>query len=824
MTTYGELVVAADLVAGNLLAAGLRPGEPVGVVFPRGPALISAMLGIGFAGGVYVPLSPDDPPTRIEALLDQVGVRLVLHDGDQGPVRRQHVGARSLAHDGPISSLPIYVMFTSGSTGTPKAVVVPNRAVVRLAADPAFCPLVAGDRLGFASNQMFDAATWEVWVPLISGATVVTIAPGQLMHAPSLAALLSERRVTHLMLTTSLFDRHCRHDPAMFGCLRVLAVGGEALNPFTIRAVLASASPPAAVLNVYGPTESTTFATFHHIIDVPSDAVRVPIGRAIAGTTLAVVDADGVRVAVGEPGELWLGGSGVALGYLDESPTASTKFVSKSDDNPGPGRWYRTGDLATIDSHGVVDCLGRIDQQLKIYGYRIEPAEVEAAIERQPGVLACAVLAEQYRASQRLIAFVVPAPLAHIDINQLRVAVSTALPKYMIPAQFVEVSDLPVTPNGKLDGAALLALDRPSARGRMVADDLADDNLAADGFDAIEAPECALVAAAWRNVLGHDAFGLDDDVNDVGGDSMALMEMVAWLSDVTGSDLAALQGSIGPVTIRVMAEHVRALPDRWAAMPPFVTFGAANGPPLALLPTAGGTILGSRWLAGALADTFTVAAASVTRSAHRGPRARSIGAAARHWVSAWRGTGLDWPAVVVGFSSGAIVAHEVSAQLALMGHAPALAVLVDPPTDVGSRSWQRAQAERVPRSGAAARTSLSAATRGLTNRPLALEQIVQRNVAAAFRQVHHHHPSNSLAATLLIGASDRDDHIDIDQLATWWRPLVRDLQVVEVQATHLGPNSVVGRRNAPAVAAAINVAFGRVAIEGLPREPRSGSS
>ncbi|MFM7687450.1 MAG: AMP-binding protein, partial [Actinomycetota bacterium] len=287
-----------------------------------------------------------------------------------------------------------------------------------------------------------------------NGATIVVISHDDLLDARRLRTRLDACGVTLAFLTTALFDHLARHDPDMFGGLRTLAVGGEQMRPAGVRAVLQSATPPQRLVNVYRPTEATTFSCSRPVTHLAIDAVRVPIGHPLLQTELAVVDEHGARVPAGSTGELWIAGSGLACGYLGDAEATNHAFVDASLPGLLGSRWYRTGDLAVQRANGEFECLGRIDRQLKVNGHRIEPAEVERAIQTIDGVNAAAVVAQPKGTSTRLLGFVVAD--GSITASDISAGLAATLHAFMRPSRVLLVDSLPITANGKLDEAALL--------------------------------------------------------------------------------------------------------------------------------------------------------------------------------------------------------------------------------------------------------------------------------------------------------------------------------------------------------------------------------
>jgi amino acid adenylation domain-containing protein len=425
--SYGELNRRANRLAHHLRGLGVGAESRVGLCLERSLELVVGLLGIVKAGGAYVPLDPDYPGERLAFMAEDSGLRVLV--GEEQAVERlpQRVvegmevvllGARlsepepgsdsAVAENPPVRTGGdglAYVMYTSGSTGRPKGVAVPHRAVVRLVRETDYVRFGPGDRVGQAANVNFDAATWEIWGALLNGAAVVVIPRDAALSSRELAATLREQGVTSLFLTTALFNKTALEVPEAFQGLRELLFGGEAVDPAVARAVL-GAGPPRRLLHVYGPTESTTYASWHPVLEVRPGAGTIPIGLPIANTSLYVLDLWQSLVPPGVAGELYIGGAGLARGYWNRPELTAERFVPSS-----WGRLYRTGDLVRQRADGAIEFLGRLDHQVKIRGFRIELGEIESRLAEHPAVLQSVVLArEDTPGDRRLVAYVVQDP------------------------------------------------------------------------------------------------------------------------------------------------------------------------------------------------------------------------------------------------------------------------------------------------------------------------------------------------------------------------------------------------------------------------------
>jgi amino acid adenylation domain-containing protein len=547
--SYGEVEARANQIAAGLLAAGVTAGSPVALLLERSPEAIIAVLGILKAGAAYLPLDPTHPAERIAfAINDAHAAAVITAAGDVTPtgLTAPVLSFDQLECDKQTAILPpldshalAYVMYTSGSTGTPKGVEITHRSIIRLVREVSFVDLAAKPRVLHAAPLGFDASTLEIWGPLLNGGTCV-VHDERIPTGDGLAATINRHRVRIAWLTAALFNAIVDDDAGKLHGLGQLLIGGEALSPSHVRKAYA-VLPDTAIINGYGPTECTTFAATYRIPrELDADARSIPIGRPIADTTLYVLNPRGEPVPVGVIGELYIGGAGLARGYLGRAELTAERFVA----NPfgtTEERLYRTGDLVRWLPEGAIEFVGRADGQVKIRGYRIEIGEIEAALQRLPGVRASAVLAREDRAEQkRLVAYYV-ADDAALGARQLREQLVRALPEFMVPAVYIRLDALPVTPNGKLDRRALPAPDnhRP---------ELADAYVPAQ--DATEQRLCELFA----DVLGLDQVGRNDHFFELGGNSLLAVRTVARIHNELSKvpTVAAFFGEPTPAALAAM--------------------------------------------------------------------------------------------------------------------------------------------------------------------------------------------------------------------------------------------------------------------------------
>ncbi len=529
--TYADLNAQANRLAHRLIREGVRPGSMVGLHLSRSAAYVRAVLAILRSGATYVPLGTDWPEERIAFLARDAGLTLVLTNEPESAALRGLTCPKWVPHsddDGPsappevdTSSQPAYVMFTSGSTGHPKGVVVPQRAILRLCSGD-YLPWGPERRFLLLAPLSFDASTFELWGALLHGGACV-VHPEEKVTLEGLRTVLREQEIDCLWLTAGLFNQVIDEDPSILAPVRHLLTGGETLSVPHVRRALA-ALPEVRLINGYGPTEATTFTCTYLIPRDQELGLSIPIGRPLPRTVCRVLDEHQQPILSGTAGELCIGGEAIADGYLNRPELSAEKFVTDPLDSSG--RLYRSGDLVRERPDGNFEFLGRLDDQIKIRGFRIEPGEVESALASLPGIQRVAVAARTGADGwPELVAYLVMTPDADLTQSALRAALAERLPPYLLPDWFGVVDSLPLTVNGKVD------------RARLVAGPVRELPL---NVDPREEPCTVLeveLAGLWQRELGRSGVGRHDRFADLGGHSLRALRVVARIRERWGVPL-----------------------------------------------------------------------------------------------------------------------------------------------------------------------------------------------------------------------------------------------------------------------------------------------
>ncbi|WP_440055541.1 amino acid adenylation domain-containing protein [Pseudoalteromonas sp. T1lg65] len=504
----------------------------VGLFCSRSIDMVIAKLAILQAGCAYVPLNPEYPDSRIQYMLDDTQTSLILTESALLPrIESLLAEANFSANIAALDTLELensshvidssvsvlseaYVIYTSGTTGEPKGVVVPHQGVVSLVQNTDMIDCGEQDVFIHLSNPNFDAATFEIWAALLSGAKLV-VAPSEVGADPdALSSLIKTQNITVLWITRTLFDSLFMQRNDIYDGLRCVITGGEAMTPAIAREVLARHQRPNILINAYGPTESTTFATFYNAEQIQPP---VPIGTAINHRHILLLDTQLNPVAQGVAGEIYIAGPGLALEYLNKPEMTAARFI----DNPfvteqqqrvGQTKLYKTGDLARWSETGQLEFLGRNDHQVKIRGFRIELSEIEAQLNELAAIKQAAVTVYEQAGNKQLVAYVVPQQ-GDINVEAIKAQLAEDLPTYMIPSYFEQLNALPVNNNGKLDQRKL---PKPTIN--------TSSNFQAAGSE-LEQQLCGI----WQQVLGLESVGVNDDFFKIGGDSIVSIQLVSTL-------------------------------------------------------------------------------------------------------------------------------------------------------------------------------------------------------------------------------------------------------------------------------------------------------
>ncbi|MFO1460752.1 MAG: amino acid adenylation domain-containing protein [Verrucomicrobiota bacterium] len=534
--SYAELDAASDALRGTLESAGVVPGARVGLHLSRCAEWVVAALAVLKAGAVYVPLLPGWPDARLAELANAADVSVVVGMTAVRPAwlppevpclsartSSASSGSRPLPLPSELNSeSPAYILFTSGSTGIPKGVLVPHRAVHRLVVGQDFLPFGPALRFLYLSSPAFDASTLDVWAPLLNGGTCVVLEADH-VDAGVIGAEIAAHRVNSLFLTTGLFNFLVDNQPESLAGVTHLVTGGEAMSEAHARRAL-ERLPGICLVNGYGPTETTTFAVTGKVPPLSEWEHGVPtaIGRELRGTHCEILDSKGSPVPDGEPGELWIGGDGIALGYVNDPDLTAERFRPDPADPGGRAHRYRTGDLVRRLPDGRLEFVGRLDAQLKIRGHRIEPGEIEAILEEHPAVRTAVVVGRPVEGGVLdLVACLRAAPGSPVPVAELRERLAARLPEYMIPSRFEELDTIPLTSTGKVDRAALAGsiLTAPS------------DPQASEGP---RTPLEETLCREWEAVLNRSPVGIHDNFFDVGGQSLRALQLTGRLQKVLG--------------------------------------------------------------------------------------------------------------------------------------------------------------------------------------------------------------------------------------------------------------------------------------------------
>ena len=691
--TYRQLNERANRLARHLLRRLTKEEEVVGVCLGRSIGMVVSLLAVLKAGAAYLPLDPDYPAERLRAMIEDAGVRVLVSQGDAREWVGGSVELEVLSLDGEWTEAAAesgedleggaeagslaYVIYTSGSTGKPKGVQIEHGGVVNLLeASRRLFPFNEHDAWTVFHSFTFDLSVWEIFTPLFHGGRLV-IVPLRVAQSPeAFYELLQAEQVTILNQTPSVVRHLARvrqerkADGAQDLKLRLIICGGEAL-PGELASQLLEWQVP--VLNFYGPTEATVWSATHEVEMHDAEQAYVSVGRPLQNTELFILDSRHDLLPAGVPGELYIGGAGLARAYLGRPAETAEKFVPHPfSDRPG-ARLYRTGDVARHLPDGRVQYLGRADQQVKLRGYRVEPGEIEAVAAQHPMVKECAVmLSGAVDGQQRLVCYVVEETGAEsaLSFDELRRHLERRLPQYMIPAAMVKVGRMPLTPSDKVDRRALLGLEvapHSSARSYLAPRDLNE----------------ALLVGIWANVLGLERVGVNDNFFELGGHSLLSPGIISQVKEIFHVEMP-LRILFESPTVAELARRIEkqtrieSTAESWSPLVAIQRDGPK--PPFFGVHPGGGGVSCYRDLArhlGAEQPFYGLQAPEVTNDAAGDDPYRSLEEVAADYVRAVRAAQPSGPYLLGGWSAGGVIAFEMAQQLRRAGQEVALLALLD---------------------------------------------------------------------------------------------------------------------------------------------------
>ena len=684
--TYAQLSEWSNRMANYLRNTGAGVDQRIGICMDRSPDMIAAIIGVLKCGASYVPIDPANPPSRLEQIIEDGDLSLILTSSQhKASFKKTRIPIVDLDDEHRaiqrFDSTPISehrgpedvacVLFTSGSTGKPKGALIPHRAIIRLVINTNYIQLHENDRVAHISNVAFDAALFEIWGALLNGGRIVILSKDVVLSPKDFASQLKATGVTAMFLTTLLFNLIARETPEAFASVETVLTGGEAIDPAAARGVLSS-SPPKRLLNVYGPTESTTFTTWKEIFTVASDARTIPIGRPISNTMVLLLDETLNPVPIGVVGEVFIGGAGLANGYLNRPELNEERFIdvpahkiSVSAGDETPVRLYRTGDLARYMPTGDIEFIGRRDHQVKIRGYRIELGEIESVIDSHPNIAEAVVLSVRDENDHRTVAFYSLQPDSQIRYEDLREYVRERLPNYMVPTSWVCLERFALNGNGKIDRQLL------ESKARLLPTEPADECVT-NATDELEVK----LTWIWQKVLGLSTVGVKDNFFDIGGHSLAAVRVFSDIERFLGCRLPLATLFQAP-TIAQLSKLIRdgGWQSSWSSLVPVRTTGTK--PPFFCVHAVGGNILEYNDLAGHLSPDQPFYGLQSIGLDGRSEPLTDIRSMAAAYISEIREVQPHGPYYLGGRSFGGSVAFEIAGQLRDDGEDIAMLAIFD---------------------------------------------------------------------------------------------------------------------------------------------------
>ena len=678
--TYSELDQRANQLAHHLIQQGVLPGEIIGITLERSLELIIAVLAILKSGGAYLPLDHKYPQERTKLMLEDAQCRLILSSrnleiplsndvhilnlDDENEVKAIREQSKHSPQRTPqISPTQLaYVMFTSGSTGRPKGVMTPHRAVIRLVKNTNYIDLGSDQRFLQFAPVSFDASTLEIWGPLLNGGQLFIYPPGQ-TSLVKLADYLRKWKITTLWLTAGLFHQMVEYDVEALSAIPQVLSGGDVVSAQHVHRLL-EAGGDCKFINGYGPTENTTFTTCFPITEADEIREQLPIGRPINNTTVYILDPNLQPVPMGVPGELFTGGDGLAIGYLNRPELTKEKFIPSPFSEDEQDRLYRTGDLVRYLPDGNIDFLGRIDHQVKIRGFRVELGEIEFVLGQHDAVKENVVVAKSNGSgSKQIVAYVILQDELEATTSVLRRYLREKLPDYMIPSAFVTLDALPLTANGKIDRKSL-----PDPSG-----------LRPELESTYVAPKTELektLARIWADELKIDRVGRHDDFFTLGGHSLLGIRLFSRIEEELGERL--------PISILFRAPTIAQLAavleqtvasDESGLLIPIQSDGSK--PPFFCVHGFGGSVLGYIDLAEQLGSDQPVYGLEASGFDGTAEQDKSIEEMASRNINTMRTLQPSGPYRIGGYCMGGVVAYEMARQLEAQGQEVALVAIME---------------------------------------------------------------------------------------------------------------------------------------------------
>ena len=793
--TYAELNRRADALAAKVQAMGIRSGMPVGLFVSRSPEMCIGVLGILKAGGAYVPLDPEYPFERLEFIISDTAMPLIvtvsaLQDRLEKTgcktvcIDRLAAGEEKPACYGENSGLA-YILYTSGSTGKPKGVMVEHRNVVNhcLASIQTY-GISEKDRVLQFFSMNFDGSVEELFPAWACGGTVVLRSDELSSSISEFEKFIAHRNITVADLPTAYWHEWVRNLRAVPETLRAVIIGGEKVSAELCRVWLQKGGTAVRLFNTYGPTECTVVSSVHELTGPVTG--EVPIGLPIAGTALYVADARQQLVPPGMPGELLIGGEGVARGYLNRPDLSREKFIP----NPwGEGMLYRTGDRVCRSHQGRIAFMGRVDNQVKIRGFRIEPDEIAAALEQHAGIAQAVVITRDDLSDQKeLAAYYIPEPGICPSVSELRSFLAGNLPEYMVPSAFMELEAFPVAPGGKVDRKALPLPVKEAVQSR-------------ENYVAPETVQQEALAEIWSAVLGIQKVGIHDNFFDLGGHSLLAIQLVERVLS-SGLSLTVAQLFQYP-TIAQMAEIAETRGEDAYNVLVCLREGSPDRPPLFLLHSAPGDLLGYSNLVHNLPADQPVYGFQSLGLADPDRVHSTIPEMAAFYASVLNEFMPDGPVLLGGWCYGGYVAMEMARQLTDQGRDVKMLALIDcwvyPPCErriafyrrrlqlmrvIGARLWTRIIIGRIQQffqndfaDASKMLDGVQAKKGALANR----EEVYRRNREAALKYRPRVYPGR-----VVLFRSDDLDSWFLPDMTMEWAVLTADQDIFLIPGNHRG--------------------------------------